>query len=279
MDEIVDEIALDTSNPAMTEAIENNIAAFYMQLGRGHGAELHIEDDLTWFVSGIPTAQFNGVIQTRLAPSASSAEIGSRIAEMVTTFTSRALPMVWWVTPSTSPPDLAAYLTAHGFSTVGTRPGMAVELAVLPEHVPPAPGLEITAVTDTASYETWIEVFAASYGYQAHIAQSYFEVTKDSASGSETSLRRYLAWLDGKPVATTTLFVSAGIAGLYQVGTLPEARNRGIGTAILLAPLLDAQALGLRHAVLFSSPMGLSIYRRLGFKVYCQLDRYVRALP
>lgn len=275
----MDEIVPDVSDPAIVKMIEANIAAFYMRLGRSPGAELHIEPDLTWFATGIPSAGFNGVLQTRLARDAVGDEIGSRIDGMVATFADRASPMVWWVTPSTAPADLATYLIGRGFSPLGPRPGMAVDLDVLPQQIPHVSGVEITTVTDVSTYEVWVRVFAASYGHPPEVAQRYFDLTSPRIEEEETNVRRYLAWQDGSPIAISTLFVSDDVAGLYQVGTLPEARGRGVGTAIVLAPLLEARSRGLRHVVLYASLMGVTIYRRLGFKVYCRLDRYTRPAP
>ena len=48
---------------------------------------------------------------------------------------------------------------------------------------------------------------------------------------------------------------------------MPAARGRGIGGAITLRPLLDARDEGYRHAVLFSSAMGVHAYERIGFRL------------
>jgi GNAT superfamily N-acetyltransferase len=49
------------------------------------------------------------------------------------------------------------------------------------------------------------------------------------------------------------------------VAALEAARGRGIGTAITLAPLLDARDRGYRVGVLQASEMGYPIYARMGF--------------
>ena len=92
--------------------------------------------------------------------------------------------------------------------------------------------------------------------------------------GFDSPLRSYLARLDGKPVATSQLFLGAGVAGIYVVATLPEARRQGIGAAVTLAPLRDARTMGFRIGILHSSSRGLGVYRRLGFQEYCKMSCY-----
>lgn len=59
---------------------------------------------------------------------------------------------------------------------------------------------------------------------------------------------------------------------------LPPELPQGIGGAITLQPLLEARALGYRHAVLFSTEMGIRVYQRLGFRLTeALINRYLWA--
>ena len=85
----------------------------------------------------------------------------------------------------------------------------------------------------------------------------------------------YLAILNGQPVATSQFLLSAGVAGIYNVTCLPEARGQGIGAAITLAPLLEARLRGYRISILQASHLGYPVYRRLGFHDYGKLNIYL----
>ena len=57
-----------------------------------------------------------------------------------------------------------------------------------------------------------------------------------------------------------------GDAGVYNVGTLQNARRRGLGSAVVGVLLRDAAGRGARTATLQSTAMAQGVYARLGFR-------------
>jgi len=75
-----------------------------------------------------------------------------------------------------------------------------------------------------------------------------------------------IACINAQPVGSGMLLCRNGTAGVYNVVTIPLARQQGVGTAIMR--YLHGRALkdGFEATVLTSSEMGLPLYRRLGYR-------------
>ena len=63
-------------------------------------------------------------------------------------------------------------------------------------------------------------------------------------------------------------------AGLHMIGTLSKGRGKGIGKSMTEKLLIEAKSNNLKFCVLHASLMGESIYRKLGFKPYNELETY-----
>lgn len=105
----------------------------------------------------------------------------------------------------------------------------------------------------------------------------------DSLAGFVDYLRsvphaRYLAAVDegGTVRATAGIALWGEVAGVFFVDTDQDWRGRGIGTAMTAAALRDAARRGVRTAILDSSRLGLSVYRRLGFEAVSEITMFVR---
>jgi GNAT superfamily N-acetyltransferase len=265
----VSDVLKDLSAPALVAAIKANLFEWYRHVGSSPKAELYESPELTWFMTGIPIPFLNGVLCTQAEPEDADAIIEGTLAG----FSSKNVTgLSWWVEPDTQPADLGRHLVAHGLTYHEGGPGMAVDLSALNEGLTTPPGLTIEHVGDTGALRKWAYASIVGFGFPETGVETWFDVF--AGLGFELPLRSYVGVLNGEPVATSQLFVAAGVAGIYVVATLPAARRQGIGTAITLAPLREARALGYRVGILHASPMGLGVYRRLGFREYCRMSHY-----
>jgi GNAT superfamily N-acetyltransferase len=128
-------------------------------------------------------------------------------------------------------------------------------------------------VTDAGTLKQWVSTLFSGFELPHSSGGALFDLLLDL--GFDLPLRHYVGLLNGEPIATAELFLGAGVAGIYGVVTVPEARRQGIGAALTLSPLLEARAMGYRIGILHSSEMGLELYRRLGFQEYCKMSHYV----
>ena len=151
---------------------------------------------------------------------------------------------------------------------------MAVELARLaaPSH---PPDFQFERVLSLAGLTVWWEVACEVIGRPHDIVAVGARCYTEMGPESDSPLQCYVGLLSGRPVATACLVLGAGVAGLYGVGTLPDVRCRGIGTAMTLSALQRAQDMGCRLAVLRASAQGAPLYRRLGFREYCRINTYL----
>jgi ribosomal protein S18 acetylase RimI-like enzyme len=264
------EILRELSPAALAAAIEANEVAYWRYHVHVAGWELIEEPGITSYMSSRPEVMRNGVFFTDLAPGVAD----DAIAATIERFRARSLPFVWWGGPSRRPHDLGRRLLAHGLVLDAVDPGLAADLTALREDLPAPAGLSIERVRDDEGLRLWLRTLDNKTAEQMAAQQSAdYRYVAERFDGDD-SCRLFLARLHGEPVATCELLLGAGVAGIYCVGTLPTARRRGIGSAIVLAALREARAAGYRAAVLGSSPMGLGVYQRLGFVEYCKLTMH-----
>lgn len=133
-------------------------------------------------------------------------------------------------------------------------------------------GFEIRAANDEETMRTWAHIFTLGYGLPTDWEDPVFEAW--IRLGLDSPMRNYVGYLDGTPVSTSCVFLGGGVAGIYNVATLPDARGKGIGAALTLRPLVEAREMGYRIGVLQASDMGFGVYQRLGFRHLCQIENF-----
>lgn len=258
----------DLSDAAISRAIEASLTAFPVNVARSLGGEISNTADLLWITIAIPLDSLNGVFRSIFTPSNADAYIEA----MITEFHQRNLPMCWQLGPSSQPSDLGKRLLAHGFKHDEDEPGMALDILTMNEDFPAPAELVIQPVRDLPTLRQWVNIWL--FGAPDNVTAIYQDVHARLGIGPHLPWHYFIGLYNGKPVATSCLFLAAGVAAVHTVVTLPEVRNRGIGAAMTLAALREARQRGYRYAILTASPYGERIYRRIGFRDYCTISRY-----
>jgi len=256
----------DRSPAAVRSAIEANLIVLWRSYGRLPGAELCDQPDLFWVATDTPFPPFNGVVRARLQ----SETLTPTITTILQQFTRRQVPMLWLVVPSTQPADLGSYLIEHGLSYTGDDPGMAIALESLPRDLRLPSGFTLEPVDDLSTLRTW-----CGFTDQTLVADALFAWGQTLGFASDREIIHFLGRLDGRAVATATLVLGGGVAGIYNVMTVPDVQRRGIGALMTVGPLEMALARGYQVGMLQSSQMGYRLYRRLGFEDYCRIAIYL----
>jgi ribosomal protein S18 acetylase RimI-like enzyme len=264
-------ILQDFSGPSVKNAIEANIFEHMLLFRYWNKVEVHDDPDILWSISKIPIPRFNNVLRARISPDC----IDSVIDTAITRCKLNKVPLLWWTGPATHPADLEKYLMAHGLTHKEDKPGMAVDIFHLREDPPAPAGLIIEQVTELKTLEKWCKVNGVGFGLPDSAIDAFLDFNSELGFNSQMPLHNYIGWLKGEPVATSTLVLAAGVAGIYNVATVPEARRMGIGNAMTLNLLREARAKGYRVGVLYASKMGINVYLKMGFKEFCTIGQYL----
>lgn len=270
----------DLADPELLEALSANFGEEMACFGRAlPGAELHEDAELLWVSVGV--GHPNSILQTHFART-DQEYVAARIRATIDHFKARQLEsMNWRVTPTATPSDLATHLQAHGFAYRTTTSCMVLEVSQIDTQALyklPPDGLAITEVTDRAAMLVKREIEQRGFDIPARVAQAYYDVHMYNGFGRGSAWHHYIATLNDKPVAISSLLLHAGLAGIYGITTVPEARRQGVATAITLHTVREAERLGYRLVVLSPTRMSQAIYRRLGFQERAQIVHYTLSL-
>ncbi len=106
-------------------------------------------------------------------------------------------------------------------------------------------------------------------------ADAFTKLIHRFATQGKNSIRFYLGLYQNKVVTAAMAIYHQDVISLHWVGTLPEFRGKGIGTAICYKIIKDAQNAGYQEAILLATEMGEPLYKKLGFDEYALYQVYI----
>ena len=190
----------------------------------------------------------------------------SAVEEIYTAFEEHGLPITVILTPKSGPEEIQAHLEARGLSMIISNPAMVADLMKLKQERPSPEGLSIDCITDDSGMDLFRDIYYEGFEENRGTLDYHVNSTKMLGYATDFPIRSYVGYMNDEPVATSQLIYLGGVAGLFSVVVLPEHRGRGLGTAMTLDTLRMAIPEGYRFGVLWATPMGINIYRKLGFQ-------------
>jgi ribosomal protein S18 acetylase RimI-like enzyme len=248
----------------LIELCDLNYAEALRELVRRGGGEVHDRDGVLCYASPRPfPALQDGVMRTHGNVAA------GEVLAMARDFFGRRERGFSVLIRAHKDEDLRAAAAAAGMHQLGDAPGMVLDQR-LADADPPA-GVILRRVETGGDLTAFGELMGLAYeslGMPREIAPQQFRRLETVFA---PHIVTFLAYLDDEPAAGAMTIVTHGVAGIYWVGTHPEARGRGLAELCTRAAGNAGFDLGARIAALQASPMGEPVYRRMG---YFEVTRY-----
>jgi GNAT superfamily N-acetyltransferase len=242
---------LDTAD-RLVAALERNQRWWLLRVGAMSGETVQRSNGMIWFDS--PTATTSMYVPF---PTFHAERVGNELDAFVAMVRGKQTkrPIWLWASEPQVLADLPLRLMARGFRHGFQPHWMWVDLANLRDDFKLRREIRITFDPDLP---TWNPEKNADFVAEGRLAKEHPDRTCQA-----------IAWVGGAPIGTACAFLtrgSNGIAGIYDVGVLPEYRNHGIGKALTHAVCVWARERGYQTAGLNATPMGEPVYRGLGFQ-------------
>jgi len=257
-------VLAEDSGREVVKGIEGNFVEFFRYWGSSPFVEMKDTNDLRWIDSGVKFPLFNHVFHTKLRCENPQKEILDTLSH----FRERNLPVLWSVFPSSEPRNLRDRLETLGLNRLGDKPGMAMNVEDLKEDRRPLPKLKIDIVESEEDLARFVDVTAKSFDVAGSDSRTFLKILSSLVAKSHSVFACYLGCLDRQPVATGVLFKAADVSGVYWIGTIPEARGKGIGTRMTRRIMTEGKESGYSLAVLQATDIGEPVYKRMGFRRY-----------
>lgn len=254
--------------------IEEALVGHWSHFGRWPKGALVEQGGTVRYETPIPQLPYNGVIQTRIA--GPPAEV---VDDVLRSFTGRGVSCLWWDHPTAKPSDLGSLLTARGLQAVERVAGMTIDLETVAGGMPKTDGVRYVEVLDDNAMRRYSDLIVGYWEVPEDARELVDEINRFWGPGT-APLHRWIAVADrGEAIGKVLLSFAAppGIAAIYGMSVRPQARGRGVASALTDIALRRAKELNCRRVVLHSSEMAVGVYERSGFIKRCDLTVYANS--
>ena len=277
----IEGILKDHSDNAISVASEENLMTFIQRdcalIPDPYSPTFQKSEEMLRTFTGLPDPMMNSVICPRIGKQ----NMENQISENIEFFKNRGVPHMWWVGQNSTPKLFGELLIKKGLvKSEWDTPAMGVDLRTLDDsklqEICDRSGVLINQIETETDLVLLRGLFPNIF---PEFSTLFFDALDAIfrtrlGEGEDAELMNFIAKIDGVPVSASTIVLAAGVAGLYNVGTLKEHRGKGVGSAVSLKALLYGRKRGYETGILQSTAEGFNVYTRLGFKEYFKWQTY-----
>lgn len=227
-------------------------------------------DELTRYLSGLPTINFNAV----MGWVKDSENYDQRIVEQLQFF--GETPFFWYVDENTSPAFEEA-LKKHGFVDAGIFRGVAgpLEAPITLTSVPEGCVLEM--VQDERAMEEFNDLVCRVFAIEEPTKTAYKKILWDLTQEKNKQWYHWIARKDGKIVSAVSTMIQDSIVSFWNGASIPELRKQGLSTALRRFSLQHAVAHGAKFgsSYLMSEGLAFGICSKLGYTTKWRFHAFI----
>lgn len=188
-------------------------------------------------------------------------DLAERIELVEGFYARRGLPACYQISPAARPAGLEDALAARGYRSHLPNLVLSAPVAAVLGRLPAAADrVAVAAEPD----EAWLETMTALLGYYGEGTAARSIMRGVGPPSGFAAVRR-----DGRAIAVGRAVAERGWAGVFGMATLPEARRRGLGAAVLAALAGWAAGQGATRLYLQvddGNDGAIRLYERAGFE-------------
>lgn len=255
-------------------AITDNLTEAMRFFGRArHDAEIHEMPGVAVIYCGLDYAAFNAAVLSWPITD-SDAELEQRIHVPAAHFENRKLRWSYWYCDDYIGKPLAgrakSLLEQHRMSELTEAPGMIAERLAPPAR--PLPPVEVKPVFDQATRSAFAHITSIAFDVPWNVCRDVYGAER----AWQGAFRGYVGYSNEVAISTTAIVVTAGLAGVYSVGTLPAHRGRGYAEALMRQVLEQIRnETGIERTALQSTRSGQHLYTRMGYRPVTNYTVYI----
>ncbi|PTL79319.1 GNAT family N-acetyltransferase [Vitiosangium sp. GDMCC 1.1324] len=165
-----------------------------------------------------------------------------------------------------------ALFAPHGLKLTMVATGMVAERLAPPMR--PLPLMDIRQTKDSRGRGDIADVNALCYDVPVPVGREAFDVPGLFAGDS----KGFVGYRHGEAATSAAVIRVDDVAYIAMVATLPSHRKLGCAEAVMRHALAEAkQAWGIERTVLHATPVGLPVYRRMGYRPVTRFLFYMAA--